>query len=555
MLSKLYIENVALIQKLEIDFESGFNVLTGETGAGKSIIIDAVNLVLGERAAKELIKTGADKAKVVAVFDVAKNDSLSEILEEAGIEASDELILSRELFVHGKNVCRINSMPVTLALLKRVSDALVDIHGQHEHQKLMDESSHIDFLDSFGGEEIAVQKECVAQISRQYHEIKSKMLSGFMSEAEREREMDILSFRINEIESAALKNGEDEELKEERKLLQNAEKIMTSLEEAYYSLSGDNDALSALKRAASEIASAAVYSSKYEELSQKLNDIYYAAEDVAAELREMKTDFDFEPARIDEVEQRIDTVSSLKRKYGGSIEAVNSYKEECAARLVELENAAQENAKYEKQLELKLKEYDEASALLSNIRKSAAKELESRLLLELAQLGMEKSRFEVSFTSKNDDAVEADGKDKAVFMLSANSGESLKGLAQVASGGEMSRIMLSFKTVFADNDDIDTMIFDEIDTGISGKVADAVGEKMRSIAKKRQVICVTHLPQIAALSTNHHEVRKKDNGETTVVEVELLNDENKVKAIARMLGGSEFEETALLHAQQLISKK
>ena len=340
------------------------------------------------------------------------------------------------------------------------------------------------------------------------------------------------------------------------RMKENCLKIMNSLEEAYYSLCGEKDALSALKQAANRFSVISGYSKKYEELSEKLNDLYYAAEDAAMELREAKLDFDadFDPSRIDEVEQRIDTVSNMKRKYGGSIENVISYKEECQERLFTLENAALENEKYAKQLELIHEEYNKASSALSELRKTAAVELEKRLLSELFELGMEKARFEVAFTEKSEDVIEADGKDKAVFMLSANSGESLKGLAQVASGGEMSRIMLSFKTVFADNDNIDTMIFDEIDTGISGKVADAVGEKMRRISKNRQVICVTHLPQIAAMSENHHQVRKNDDGESTVVTVELLNEESKVRAIASMLGSNE-EETALNHARQLISKK
>lgn len=555
MLSKLYIENVALINKLEIDFEKGFNVLTGETGAGKSIIIDAVNLVLGERATKELIKTGADKAKVVAVFDVLKNDAVNAILEETGIECEDELILSRELSMQGKNVCRINSAPVTLAVLKKVSDILVDIHGQHEHQKLMDEDSHIYFLDAFGGKEIAKQKEKTEYLSKRYHEIRKKMLSGFMSEAERERELDILSFRINEIESAALRIGEDEELKEERKLLNNAEKIMNAIESAYYMLAGDKDALSALSMAASEMSSVSEFSKEYAQMTEKLNDVYYAAEDIREELRDMKLNFDFDPSRIDEVEQRIDLLSTLKRKYGGSIESVLEYKKECEKELDALLKSAQENEKYLSELADIKTEYAKESAILSDIRKSVAKELETRLLKELSELGMEKARFEVAFSQKCEEAFDENGMDNAVFMLSANSGEALKGLAYVASGGEMSRIMLSFKTVFADNDDIETMIFDEIDTGISGKVADAVGEKMKKIAKKRQVICVTHLPQIAALSENHHEVIKKDDGEKTVVEVKLLDEDGAVKAIAKMLGGSEFEETALEHARQLVSKK
>ncbi|MBQ9832305.1 MAG: DNA repair protein RecN [Clostridia bacterium] len=555
MLRRLYIENVALIRKLEIEFSEGFNVLTGETGAGKSIIIDAVNLVLGERATKELIKHGADKAKVVAVFDVSQNKTADAMLLEVGIEKCDELILSRELSMQGKNMCRINSVPVTLATLKKVSDTLVDVHGQHEHQKLMDTASHIEFLDLFKGEDIAHAKEAVSALFEHYSTIKKKMLSGFMSEAEREREMDMLSFQINEIESAKITVGETEELKAERNMLRNAEKIMGAMENAYASLSGEYDAVSALKASAQELLSISQYSDDYNALFEKLNDIYYAAEDAAIELRELKLNFEFEPSRIDIVEERIDTLASLKRKYGNSEEDILSYLEQSRARLEQLRNSAEENEKYRSQLENIKTDYLCECEKLTLLRKEAAKVLEKSLLDELAQLGMEKARFEAAFELSDEETLLPDGRDKVEFMLSANSGEALKPLALVASGGEMSRIMLAFKAVFADNDDMDTLIFDEIDTGISGKVAGIVGDKMKKISQNHQVICVTHLPQIAALSSNHHEVQKTDNGVETVVEVRCLDDVEREKAIARMLGGNEFEETALQHARQLISKK
>lgn len=554
MLLRLLIEKVALIERLTIDFNQGFNVLTGETGAGKSIIIDAVNLVLGERAAKELIKHGADKARVDAVFAISKSPQLIAVLKEMGINVESELALSRELSLSGKNVCRINGILTSLAALKRISDLLVDVHGQHEHQTLFEISSHIRFLDSFGGERVTAQKQKVFSLCEKYFDIRKQMLSGFGSEAEREREIDMCAYQIKEIEAAGLRDGEEEELLTERGLLQNAERIIVAFERTYDTLTGEGRTLCGLNEAARAMEGIAPLSKEYEALAAKLNDAYYAAEDIALSVRDLKNAFEYDPKRLDKAESRLALISDLKRKYGDSELKILQFKQEAQERLFALKHADERNAALKLELEECLKEYKLESELLSAFRHEAAGGLEKRLLDELKQLGLDKARFSVDFTVRDDREPCFDGIDDIEFLLSANTGEPLKPLAKVASGGEISRIMLAFKTIFADKDQIETLIFDEIDAGISGKTAGVVGEKMSHIASTHQVICITHLPQIAALASSHYDVQKTDDGHVTDVYVRKLSFDERAQVISRMLGGGEGDVHALEHAKNLILK-
>ena len=556
MLQSLYLENIALIEKLGIELFPGFNVLTGETGAGKSIIIDAVNFVLGERTSRDLIRNGASKAKVDAVFSLNEGDRVYEALDKLGIEAENEIILSRELSTSGRNSCRINGTLVPVAMLKSVSDTLVDIHGQHEHQALLDPENHIGYLDAFCHSDSFPLIEKIDNIVSEYGALTLKRNSGFSSESEREREMDMLRYQIDEISSAALEADEEEKLNAEKTVLLNAERIRTALESAHAALSGgeDGSALSLIDDARRSLKDIAALNGEYEEFANRLEELYYAAEDISFSIRDSSENVDMNMQRLEEIEQRLKLISDLKRKYGRSAEEVINFGVEAQNRLNELENAEALAAEMDKKLSKLKAEYNAEADKLTLVRKNACEKLKQSVLNELSDLGMSKAKFDVSLINQSSGEPRKNGRETAEFMLSANPGEPLKPLEKVASGGELSRIMLCFKTIFADNDRIPTLIFDEIDTGISGRTAAVVGEKMLGIAKKHQVICVTHLAQIAALADAHLMVRKYDDGEKTFVETRQLNEEEKVSRIANMMDGESESPSAVLHAKELIAR-
>lgn len=556
MLQSLYLENIALIEKLGIELFPGFNVLTGETGAGKSIIIDAVNFVLGERTSRDLIRNGASKAKVDAVFSLNEGDRVYEALDKLGIEAENEIILSRELSTSGRNSCRINGTLVPVAMLKSVSDTLVDIHGQHEHQALLDPENHIGYLDAFCHSDSFPLIEKIDNIVSEYGALTLKRNSGFSSEGEREREMDMLRYQIDEISSAALEADEEEKLNAEKTILLNAERIRTALESAHAALSGgeDGSALSLIDDARRSLKDIAALNGEYEEFANRLEELYYTAEDISFSIRDSSENVDMNMQRLEEIEQRLKLISDLKRKYGRSAEEVINFGVEAQNRLNELENAEALAAEMDKKLNKLKAEYNAEADKLTLVRKNACEKLKQSVLNELSDLGMSKAKFDVSLINQSSGEPRKNGRETAEFMLSANPGEPLKPLEKVASGGELSRIMLCFKTIFADNDRIPTLIFDEIDTGISGRTAAVVGEKMLGIAKKHQVICVTHLAQIAALADAHLMVRKYDDGEKTFVETRQLNEEEKVSRIANMMDGESNSPSAVLHAKELIAR-
>ena len=556
MLQSLYLENIALIEKLGIELFPGFNVLTGETGAGKSIIIDAVNFVLGERTSRDLIRNGASKAKVDAVFSLNEGDRVYEALDKLGIEAENEIILSRELSTSGRNSCRINGTLVPVAMLKSVSDTLVDIHGQHEHQALLDPENHIGYLDAFCHSDSFPLIEKIDNIVSEYGALTLKRNSGFSSESEREREMDMLRYQIDEISSAALEKDEEEKLNAEKTVLLNAERIRTALESAHAALSGgeDGSALSLIDDARRSLKDIASLNGEYEEFANRLEELYYTAEDISFSIRDSSENVDMNMQRLEEIEQRLKLISDLKRKYGRSAEEVINFGVEAQNRLNELENAEALAAEMDKKLNKLKAEYNAEADKLTLVRKNACEKLKQSVLNELSDLGMSKAKFDVSLINQSSGEPRKNGRETAEFMLSANPGEPLKPLEKVASGGELSRIMLCFKTIFADNDRIPTLIFDEIDTGISGRTAAVVGEKMLGIAKKHQVICVTHLAQIAALADAHLMVRKYDDGEKTFVETRQLNEEEKVSRIANMMDGESDSPSAVLHAKELIAR-
>lgn len=557
MLQSLYLENIALIEKLGIELFPGFNVLTGETGAGKSIIIDAVNFVLGERTSRDLIRNGAARAKVEAVINLNEGDAAFAALDALGIEYDgNELILSRELSAAGRNACRVNGTLVPVASLKSVSDTLVDIHGQHEHQALLDAENHISYLDAYcHAESLPIIEKIDAIVSRR-NELMLKRNSGFSSEREREREMDMLRYQIEEIASANLEAGEEERLNAEKTVLLNAERIRTALETAHMALSGaeEGSALSAIDTARRSMRDIAALNKDYEALGDKIEELYYAAEDISFVLRDTSENVESDMQRLEEIEQRLKLISDLKRKYGRTVEDVIDFGKDAGTKLNELENAEALAAELDAKLDKLKAEYNAAADELSKVRRAAGDRLKRDVLNELKDLGMAKAMFDVALSDASGGEPRKGGRETAEFMLSANPGEPLKPLEKVASGGELSRIMLCFKSIFADNDRVPTLIFDEIDTGISGRTAAVVGEKMLGIAKKHQVICVTHLAQIAALAEAHLMVRKYDDGKNTFVETRQLNEEEKVQRIAQMMDGESDSPSALTHARELIAR-
>lgn len=557
MLQSLYLENIALIEKLGIELFPGFNVLTGETGAGKSIIIDAVNFVLGERTSRDLIRNGAARAKVEAVFNLNEGDAAFAALDALGIEYDgNELILSRELSAAGRNACRVNGTLVPVASLKSVSDTLVDIHGQHEHQALLDAENHISYLDAYCHAESLPIIEKIDVIVSRRSELMLKRNSGFASEREREREMDMLRYQIEEIASANLEAGEEERLNAEKTVLLNAERIRTALETAHMALSGaeEGSALSAIDTARRSMRDIAALNKDYEALGDKIEELYYAAEDISFVLRDTSENVESDMQRLEEIEQRLKLISDLKRKYGRTVEDVIDFGKDAETKLNELENAEALAAELDAKLDKLKAEYNVAADELSKVRRAAGDRLKRDVLNELKDLGMAKAMFDVALSDASGGEPRKGGRETAEFMLSANPGEPLKPLERVASGGELSRIMLCFKSIFADNDRVPTLIFDEIDTGISGRTAAVVGEKMLGIAKKHQVICVTHLAQIAALADAHLMVRKYDDGKNTFVETRQLNEEEKVQRIAQMMDGESDSPSALTHARELIAR-
>ena len=557
MLKQLTINNVALIDQQFIEFFNGFSVMTGETGAGKSIIIEALNFVLGERASRELVKSGEQKASVEALFLLREDDPAMGVLSEQGVECENgELTLYREFSLTGRNVCRANGALITAGALKEIGDALVDIHGQHAHQSLLDVKKHIVLLDRFAGKDAQTCRTRVESAYRKAAEAKKLLSAAQYNEQERARRCDLLAYQIKEIESANLTDGEEEQLEEQRELLQNAQAVMEGLEGAGTAISGDegesSGALAMLSVALHMLDGIARYREEYGQLTEKLHSLYYDLEDAAYSLRDLRSDFSFEPGMLDEIETRLDLISTLKRKYGESIAEILTFCEKSKEELELLGSAEERREQLTEDYEKAKNEYIALSDELSKIRREAAECLSERLLPELADLGMPYAAFEASFTRLSGELPGPNGMDDVEFMLSTNRGEPVKPLSKVASGGELSRIMLSFKSVLADLDGIPTMVFDEIDSGISGQIGTAVAVKMRQIAENRQVLCITHLPQIAAYANQQYLVYKEEAGEHTRSTARLLEQSERAQEIARIMSGSAVDPVALEHAKRLI---
>lgn len=552
MLSRLIIRNIALIKEIEISLCGGMNVLSGETGAGKSIIVDSVNLVLGERADRELIRTGQQNASVEAWFMHAPQTAC-DILASQQIEYEGELVLSRELSASGKNVCRINGVLVTLSLLKEISDLLVDIHGQHEHQSLFDEKNHVAMLDSFDGR-IDEAKTEVKAACRDYTQAARRLKSLFGAAGDRERRIDILQFQIDEIHKANIAAGEEEELLVRKKRMNASEEIMGALSAAYGSLYASEayNTLSALKDISVKLSGLGRIDEKYERMASAVNDAYYSLEETASDIRGEMDECSFDPDELEKVEERLLLISSLKRKYQDPC-VTGDYIKKAEHELSDLINSEALAAQLTAESRLLKSALYEKSVALSKLRREAAAEFEKKMRGQLADLGMTAASFSVNFSdiaSIDECAFSEDGIDSVEFYISTNAGEPEKPLKKVASGGEVSRIMLAIKSIAADRGGIPTMIFDEIDTGISGRMAQVVAEKLQTISRSRQVICVTHLPQIACMGDRHFLVSKETDGRTTNTKLSELSGEERVTEIARLSGGD--SDVAKDHAREML---
>ena len=553
MLSLLHIENIAVIERADIQFDPGFNALTGETGAGKSIVIDAISAVLGERTSRELIRTGAKSALVNAVFTGVSGLGW---LEENGVPAGEELLLQREIQGDGRNICRVDGRLVTVAQLRELGRQLLNIHGQHDGQQLLDPACHLGYLDRSGHTEgeLASFREAYGALA----ELRRKIGELEMDEAERSRRVDTLTFQIGELERADLKPGEDRELDGRRQLLRSAGKLMDAVQTAQYALSGDEDGREAadlLAEAEGAVQGVARYSDRLSQLQEKLSQLRCEADDAVELLRDLEEELDFSPEELDELEGRLDTIYRLKKKYGSTVEEMLDYLERSRQELDQIQYADDTIARLSQKLEKAREEAARRAGVLSQARRRAAEALQTRVQEELRQLDMPKVRFQVEFAPKEGAwGLDETGGDEVQFLMSANVGEALKPIQKVASGGELARIMLALKNVLAEDDGIDSLVFDEVDTGVSGRAAQKVAEKMAQVARKKQVLCVTHLPQIAAMADTHFSVEKGERDGRTYTRVERLDRAGRIEELARLIGGAAVTPALRRSAEELLDQ-
>ena len=538
MISTIQIKNIGIIDDLSINLENGFNVLTGETGAGKTLIIDSLGIICGNRFSKEMIRKGEEYSYVEACIYLPENEN----------SIDGNIIVSREVYANGRNSCKINGRLVTVNELKEFMKQIVDIHGQNDNQMLLDKASHIEYLDSFIGKEISLIKTEYKNLYNTYNEIKLELKNNYGDETEKQRKLDLLKYQLNEIEEVNLKEREDERLEEQRKKIINSEKIIENIEIADNSLSNEAvDNINSAIRALEKIENIdEIYSKKLTELKN----IYYDIQEISRDISSMKDDVYFDEEERNEIEERLDVIFSLKRKYGNSIEEIIKYKENVKNEIYEIENVDEINEK----LKTKLKETEDKMKLLSDkmniIRNQKANELSEKINKELAELEMKNAKFIVKVEYNNEYKFNKNGLDEVEFLISTNVGEEEKPLIKIASGGEMSRIMLAIKSVLSEVDKMPTLIFDEIDTGISGVAAKSVGNKMKKISKNHQILCITHLANIAAQGTYNYYISKVIENNKTKTKVEKLNEEKTIKEIARIASG-DINEISIEHAKQL----
>ena len=553
MLSVLHIENIAVIESADIVFGGGFNALTGETGAGKSIVVDAMGAVTGERASRDLIRTGAKSALVTGAFTQVK--ALPWFAENGtGPDENGELLLQREILPDGKNLCRVNGRPVTVAQLKALGRQLLNVHGQHDGQQLLDESCHLEYLDRFG--DTAVPLADYRAAYGRLAELDERMRALRMDESEKARKVDTLQYQIGELERAELTAGEEEELQARRDLLRNAADLAEAAEAAHFALSGDEDSAGAaalLMEAEQALERMAGVSGELDALRTQLSECRCLAQDAAETARDIRGSFDFEPGELDELEGRLDLLYRLKKKYGATVEDMLDYLERCRKELDEIQFADDTLLRLEGERAKALKEARKRAETLSQARKAAGEALQTRIQSELAQLDMPKVRFQVAFAPvEGETGLNGEGMDTVRFLMSANVGEDLKPIQKIASGGELARIMLALKNVLAENDDVATLVFDEVDTGVSGRAAQKVARKLAQVARHKQVLCVTHLPQIAAMADVHFSVEKGEKAGRTYTAVEALDRGRRQAELARLTSGDQVTQASLDSAGELL---
>lgn len=551
MLQELSIKDFAIIDEIQISFQPKMTVLTGETGAGKSIIIDALGLLAGGRGSTEFIRKGEKKAVIQGLFTLPREANTYNILEEYGIDSEDgQIILQRDLYRGGRNICRINGMMVNLATLRKVGETLIDIHGQNEHQELMKPENHIDLLDEYDKKTSQLRNQYQV-VYQNYRKLKLSMEKKEADEKAWAQRLDMLNFQVKEIEEAGLKINEEDELVEEKNKLDNFQAIHDALELSYQILSGEKiDVVGNLGNAMNELSDVSDLSENLQEINTKISDAFYSLEDAARDISDELDSMEWNGERLNEIEERLELIHQLKRKYGDTIEDILHYHSRIEKELREMENAEQNSEKQERQLSEALEKVKELAIKLSKQRKKSAKKLEKMIHEQLSVLYMDKAVFEVKCL--NSSKLYSKGIDKVEFYIQTNPGEEMGPLAKIASGGELSRIMLALKTIFSQKMGVTSIIFDEVDTGVSGRVAQAIAEKISQISNNSQVLCITHLPQVAAIADNHYYISKSVNDGRTETSLKELDEKQKIREIARMLSGSEITELTLKHAEELI---
>lgn len=552
MLLEISIKNFAIIEEISLTFENGMTVLTGETGAGKSIIIDAMNLMLGARASLDVIRHGANKAEIEGLFSVGENAALTQILEENGIEVTEELIIRREILQNGRSIGRINGQMVNLTTLRAVGQYLVDIHGQHDQEELMKPNMHIRMLDEFGDSQFASVKKHYQDLFEHYRRLRQRVLTKQKNEQEHKARIEMLEFQIAEIEAAALKSGEDQALNQKRDKLLNHKHIADTLTNAYVMLDDEEfSSLSNIRSAMNDLMTLEEFDADYKDMSSNVSEAYYILEEVTKQLGDVIDKLDFDAGSLQQIEARLEVIYSITRKYGGSVDDVLDYYENITKEYNLLTGNDESSDDMEKDLKRLEKELIVAAENLSQERHQLAKNLEAEIKQELADLYMEKADFQVQFSKGK---FNRDGNEAIEFYISTNPGEGFKPLVKVASGGEISRLMLAIKSAFSRKEDKTSIVFDEVDTGVSGRVAQAIAQKIYKIGSHGQVLAISHLPQVIAIADYQFFIEKRSDENTTVSTVRLLSEEERVEEIAKMLAGSDITEMAREQARELLKK-
>ena len=553
MILEMYMKNCALIEELRLNLDDNLNILTGETGAGKSIIIGALGLCLGEKYDRSFLRKGTEKGIAEVVFS-SNNKNLINLLEENEIDIDENylVVLTRVIYSDGKSVARINGRTVKLSVMKQISATLIDVHGQNQNQALYNKEAHLKFLDLYGEHELQYIKEDYKKSYKEYNKIKNELneITENKDDMQIQREIDLLKFQISEIDTANLDEEEYEDLLKQRDIYRNSEKIHSNLNASYeYLYNGQINTVDVLGNAYKELSSVSQYDKNIEEYSDNIERIMYELQDISREIRNYKDSIDFEPYELQQIENRVDEINSLRRKYGDTIKDIFEYYQKISKRLDEILNRDERVEELKKAIKEIETVINEKAIKITNTRKKVANNLEELLLEELKSLNMKNVIFKVKFEEVN---FNQNGKDDIEFMISFNLGEDLKPIYKVASGGEMARFMLAFKTILADIDQIDTLVFDEVDTGISGIAAQIVGEKLSNIAKKKQIICITHLPQIAANADTHYCIEKNTSKDRTFTIINRLNQDDRIQEIARLIAGINITEKTIEHAKEII---